>query len=209
MTDPLIIEAVLNEKVSYGFEAGPQFNNVKSVLKTTGKVRVRINWDQPLRRFRSLHRRFNPELFEELLSTFIVAQGDAYAFLMKDWTDFRVTQHLLPVAPTGTDAVQLTRTYAFGGLTKTRKILRPKASTIVVEEGVAGVWTPKAGIVAATTGIFTPSVAWAPGAEVRWTGEFYVIVRFADDYMPATYEDFRAISTPLQLVEYLPQDYTP
>lgn len=209
MTDPLIIETALPDSVAYGFEAGPEFNNTTNRLKTTGKSRTRINWDQPLRRFRTLHKRFQPAEFKTLLSAFMVAHGDAYAFLMKDWTDFSVTNELLAAAPSGSDPVQLTETYPFGASTKVRKILRPKTGTVQVQEFVAGVWNTVAGTVGATTGLFTPSSPWTPGAPIRWTGEWYVIVKFASGYMPSTYEDFRALTTPLELVEYLPSDYTP
>jgi uncharacterized protein (TIGR02217 family) len=104
----------------------------------------------------------------ELLNVAHACDGMTYAFRFKDWNDYRATAQSLGVAPSGTTAVQLVKTYTFGSRTHTRTITKPVSATVVVyQAGVA-----KAGTVDATTGLFTPSTAWTGGAALTDDIEF-------------------------------------
>jgi uncharacterized protein (TIGR02217 family) len=106
------------------------------------------------------------------------------SFLVKDWSDYQAVNEPLGPAPSGTAAVQLTRTYTFGPASRVRDIEKPVAGSIVYQNGVA-----KAGTLDTLTGLFTPSTSWAEGEPLTWTGEFRVPVRFNNDYMPMTIDN--------------------
>lgn len=169
-----VIETRLSPKVEVGFSAMPtRFTRVKALRN--GHERRNANWTQARRRYTSRYGAFTRAMREELLNLAHAAEGMTYAFLFKDWSDYRVEGQALGVG-SGTTPVQLVKTYTFGSRTHTRTITRPVASTLVVYD--AGV--VKAGTVDATTGLFTPATAWSGGA-ITADFEFDVPVRFASD----------------------------
>lgn len=171
-----VIETRLSPKVETGFSAMPvRFTRVRSLQN--GHERRNANWTQARRRYTGRYGNFTREQREELMNCVMACSGQLYAFLFKDWSDYSVTGQSLGVAPSGSTAVQLVKTYTFGNQAHSRTITRPVANTVVVyQSGVA-----KAGTVDATTGLFTPSTAWTPGAPLTADFEFNVPVRFASD----------------------------
>jgi len=107
----------------------------------------------------------------------------AHSFLVKDWLDHSVSQQAIGLAPAGTEAVQLVKTYSFGPATRTRPITKPLAGAVVYQNTGGGP-VAKPGTLDTDTGLFTPSTDWSEDALVSWTGEFRVPVRFNNDFMP-------------------------
>lgn len=170
-----VIETRLSPQVEAGFSAVPGWNT-RVVTLRPGTERRNANWTNAKRRYTARYAKFTRADRDEMLAVVMATLGQTYAFLFKDWSDFDVTAQSLGTAPSGSTAVQLVKTYTFGTQTLTRTITRPRSATLAVyEDGVA-----KAGSVDATTGLFTPTTAWAGGA-VTATFEFDVPVRFATD----------------------------
>jgi uncharacterized protein (TIGR02217 family) len=171
-----IIATRLSAKVEVGFSAVVAFSTRVVELKT-GYERRNANWLNPKRRFTARTAGWNAEMRAELLNLAHAARGSLYSWLFKDWNDYSVTAQSLGVAPSGTTAVQLVKTYTYGSETYTRTITKPVASTVTVyQNGVA-----KAGSLDEATGLFIPTTAWTTGQPLTWTGEFLVPVRFASD----------------------------
>lgn len=101
-----------------------------------------------------------------------------HSFLVKDWLDWLAVSEPLET-PDGSDAVQLTRTYTFGPVSRTRPITKPVAGAVVYENGIA-----KAGTLDTLTGLFTPDDPWASESTLTWSGEFRVPVRFDNEFLP-------------------------
>lgn len=194
-------ETPISDKVAYAFQGGPEYNTLRKPKEKNGRVRKKVLWAVGQHRYRATFKRFNPTLYAELLAAFHASAGGAYGFLFKDWLDYQAVNQPLGTTPAGSTPVQLFKTYTFGSRSRTRPIKKPKAGTVVVEEFTGGVWVAKAGTVNTATGIFTPTAAWTVGAAIRWSGEFYVPVCFASDYMPGEYESWNAITTPIALEE--------
>lgn len=170
-----VIETRLSPKVETGFSAVPmRFTRVRNLQN--GHERRNANWTQARRRYTGRYANFTRAQREELLNCVMACEGQLYAFLFKDWSDFSVTGQALGTAPSGTTAVQLVKTYTFGSQTHTRTITRPVSASLTVYEDAV----EKAGTVDATTGLFTPSTSWGGGA-VTADFEFNVPVRFASD----------------------------
>lgn len=190
------IETRIRDKIAYNFQAVPTYST-RIVTLDNGEESRNANWTKAKRRYAALYQTFNEADFAALLATFHACNGSAKGFRFKDFTDYKATAEVIGVAPAGSTPVQLVKSYPFGAVTKTRTILKPVAAGFTFYQN----GTPKAGTLDTTTGIFTPTTAWTGSAVLSWTGEFDVPVRFASDEFPATYVQFQAIETQIELIE--------
>lgn len=151
------IEDRLLDKVAYGFQIGPQF---QTRIRTLRNGHERRNRDASSFRWKGSapYQNIKPEHYETLLGAFLTAGGMADSFRFKNWVDFAVTGQSLGVAPAGSTPVQLVKDYVLFGSVRYRRIIeKPVAGTVTVYEGGVA----KAGTTDTTTGLFTPSTAWA------------------------------------------------
>ena len=171
-----IIETRLSPRVEQGFTA---VSSRMTLIKTlaSGQEKRNAQWANGRRMYTADYAVFTPADCANLLAAIEATEGQLYAFRFKDWNDWNATDQPIGLAPGGSAAVQLVKTYSFGSTTKTRDITKPVAGTVTVyQDGVA-----KAGTISTTTGLFTPTTAWDTGAELTATFEFDVPVRFASD----------------------------
>lgn len=116
-------------------------------------------------------------------------RGRVHSFLFKDWTDYRVVEQQLILGDT--DEVQLIKTYGLAINPWVRDILKPVASTVVIEERTGSVWTAlQPGVdyeLDDSTGIVTLATPPDTGDALRWSGEFYVPARFDRDIATAQF----------------------
>ena len=176
-----VIETRLSPRVEAGFSAVPGYST-RVVTLRNGSERRNAMWTAAKRRYTSRYASFDATGRADILNCVMATVGQTYAFLFKDWNDYRVTAQSLGTAPSGTTAVQLVKTYTFGSQTVTRTITRPRSATLTVYQADgSGNPVAKAGTVSATTGLFTPATAWTSGRALTATFEFDVPVRFATD----------------------------
>lgn len=143
---------------------------------------------------------------ENLKNFFMVMKARTHSFLVKDHLDYDADHESLGVAPSGSTPVQLRKGYhvrdASGSIVASvyRDITHPVVGAVVYQNGV-----PKGGTFDYTTGLFTPTSSWTPGAALTWSGEFRVAVRFNSDAMPMTIDSRSAsrklINGSVELVE--------
>jgi len=174
-----VIETRLSTRVEQGFTAIPMRSTQVTAMKN-GQERRNARWASARRRYTGRYGSWTRAMRDELLAAIMATDGQTYAFLFKDWSDYSVTGQALTL-PTGTTPVQLVKTYAFGSRTHTRTITRPRAPTVVVYEDAGSGPVAKAGTVDATTGLFTPDTSWNVGTTITADFEFDVPVRFASD----------------------------
>lgn len=173
-----LIATRLSPRVEAGFTATPSFKTTVHTLRSGHESR-NADWSAPLRRFVASYAAFSEADRAELIGCQMVCRGQLHDFLFKDWMDSRRTGQSLGVAPSGTTAVQLVRTYGYGAETYSRTVKRPIATSVTVYQ--AGVVKP--GTVDASTGLFTPDTAWTAGQPLTADFEFNVRVRFANDFV--------------------------
>lgn len=196
-----MIDARMSEKAERGFSVVRASSTRISDLKS-GHERRNANRTQRKRRYTARYAGWTVAMREDLIAQNEVADGMLYSFRFKDWLEFRVTQQSLGVAPSGTTAVQLVKTYTKGSTTKTRNITKPVASTVIVyQDDGTGVLVPKAGSTDDTTGLFTPSTSWTAGRAIAWSGDFDVCVRFATDEPEFVLPDREICEVVCELVE--------
>lgn len=122
------------------------------------------------------------DYMQKLKTAHLVFYAQAHSFLVKDPLDFELTDESLGDAPSGSDPVQIIKTYGIPGIAEyVRNITKPVAGLVIKQNGVA-----KAGTLNTLTGMFTPTTAWTEGQPLTATGEFRVPVRFNSDFVPVT-----------------------
>lgn len=185
---------------AYGWQGGPEFNTRVVSLRNSHERR---NANAGIGRHRYLLPFLNiaqTAYLQEIHALFNATRGRLHSFKVKDHHDYTVTNEPLGDAPTGTTAVQLTKTYTAGSESYVRDITKPVAGAVVYENG-----SPKTGTLNTLTGLFTPTDPWASEATLTWTGEFRVPVRFNTDTLSSSIDNWRgdgyAINLSLELIE--------
>lgn len=170
---------------AYGWQGGPNGDTLVVALRGRQEYRVSRAEDDQHSFILPFQNIVHEEYARYLKSFHMAMYARTHSFLVKDWLDFELDGDSQGVAPSGSTPVQLRKVYnvyAGGTLiaTRSRDITKPVAGTVVMYQGGVA----KAGTYSTTTGLFTPSSAWTPGAALTATGEFRVPVRFNNDYMP-------------------------
>lgn len=196
------IEARLDDCVALGFQVNPAYRT-EIVPLENGKEQRNITRTRAQRSFSAAYQNFTPDEFSLLLDAFHAARGSGYAFRFKDWSDYRVVMGSIGSTPGANQTpVQLVQVRAFGSQSITRTITKPVAGTVTVyQDDGAGNFVAKAGTIATTTGLFTPTTNWTAGRALKATFEFDVPVRFTSDDMPTTLETAQLITASAELLE--------
>jgi uncharacterized protein (TIGR02217 family) len=165
--------------IVYGTVGGPTFNTAVQVVDS-GREYRNANWSLPLGQWDLGERRMMPDDHEALQNFFNARMGKAQGFRFKNWADYRdMGMGVLVAIPGQTGSYQMYKQYPSGGITGQRKISKPVDGTIKVYSG--GVLTTAT--VDSTTGIVTG----VTGANLTWTGQFDVPVRFDTDQLRAEF----------------------
>jgi uncharacterized protein (TIGR02217 family) len=140
----------------------------------------------------------------DVLAFFEARLGRLYGFRWKDWADYKSCPPMQNVARndqtigTGNGTrtkFQLKKAYTSGPTTYTRLITKPVAGTVLVE--VDGALINGANYsVDPATGVITFNVAPATGRVIKAGFEFDVPVRFNQDELTISIEQFNAGSVP-------------
>jgi len=190
--------------LSFGSLGGPE-RRVEIVTLANGHEERNTPWAHSRRRYDAGLGMRSLEDIEQLIAFFEARGGSLNGFRWKDWADYRSCRARAEIRPddqligTGdgvTRAFQLVKTYASGGSSYARPIVKPVAGT--VRAAVAGVerreqrhWQ-----LDATTGILTFDDPPEPGAEVTAGFEFDVPVRFDTDRIATSVASFQAGEVP-------------
>lgn len=188
------INSRLPNRIAAGFQGGPEFRTSIEQLQNSDEYRNQ-DWPYPKHRYSAEMGLFSDEDRRDLVAAIWVSAGAFGTFRFKDWNDYQaVNEPIATVAGTMTP-VQLVKVYTFGGTSFVRPV-QLIVSAAVTRDGT----TPVAGSYSDTTGLFTPSSNWVAGAHT-WSGEFDVLVRFANDYNPLTARHRNARVTNIELRE--------
>ena len=188
------INEVFDEEADYGFEGGPAYKTAVVDLENGFDDRD-SEWAYPKHEYSASFSNIREEDRDYVIAVFHACRGRRHSFLFKDWNDYSVENEPIDVEPGTSNTIQLYKTYEFGEAYTIRPIQAIRIATIYNEAG-----TPIAGTLNLQTGEFTPNDPWGTG-QYSWTGEFYVWVRFDDDYNPMTINSWRTHSASVKLVE--------
>lgn len=200
------INAVLEEDVDYGFEGGPRYKT--NVGEYPNGIEDRDSqWKYPKHEFSASFGDIPDEKRDRVIAGFHVCAGKKHSIKFKDWNDFEIVDQLVQVLPGTASAIQLYKTYAPYGpdYVRVRPIQCFKSLVLVDEVG-----DPVPGTLDYNTGIFTPDGEWADAPYYIESAEFYVWVRYDDDYNPMTINSWRANTAKVTMKEdafdFLPEN---
>jgi uncharacterized protein (TIGR02217 family) len=167
-------ETRLLDCVAYGSQFGQEFKTRIVTLKS-GFERRNIEWTMPMGKYTVLFQAIEPADHALVRGAHMASMGSAIPFRFKDWTDYESDHEIIGTATGVPQTLQLVKNYTFGALSLQRVIAKPVDDTVTlyadgVEIGVA---------VDTATGIV--SFIADVGAEITWSGEFDVPVRFDSD----------------------------
>lgn len=187
-------ETRLNSVNSYGFSGGPKIV-VKIKEYPNGRETRNREWAYARWEYRAPYDKITVDHYEELYGAFLAVGGPHVGFRFKDHNDYRVVNGVLGTAIAGAQTMQLVKLYQFGSRVYTRKIFKPVNGTHQLYANGA----PIASTLSTTTGIasFTASA----GEIITADFQFDVPVRFDQEYLPWSHEEFQALSADIRLLE--------
>ncbi len=179
----IITGAELDISPAYGWQGGPEFNTLIKQLRS-GHERRRPLWDVAKHHYVLPFQNItNGAYLQHLKSAFLAARGSAYAFLAKDFSDYRAEGVVFGFGDGVETEFDLLMQYQFGSAFYVRHILHPVDPVFMVDG------SPVAASFNATTRKVEFDVAPAESAALSWSGEHRVPVRFASDSFPMTIDN--------------------
>lgn len=203
------INAVLDEAVDYGFSGGPRYKTNIGEYPNGFEDRD-SGWKYPKHEFSASFGDVPDENRDYIIAGFHVCAGRKHSIKFKDWNDFTIEDQVIQVLPGTANPIQLYKTYAPFGPTYVRvRAVQAFAFCNIVDE----LGDPVAGTLDTETGIFTPAEEWTEQEYRIESAEFYVWVRYDDDYNEMTINSWRANTAKVTLKEdpfdFLPQNVPP
>ena len=190
--------------LSIGSSGGPE-RRTEIVTLVNGFEERNSPWAHSRRRYDAGAGMRSLDDFAALIAFFEARRGQLHGFRWKDWADYKTClpsqsvsalDQEIGVGDGVTTVFQLRKTYASGGSTYTRDLVKPVAGSVKV--AVAGVvqTLPAEFTVEEARGIVTLNLPPALGAVVTAGCEFDVPVRFDTDRISASIASFQAGEVP-------------
>lgn len=170
--------------IAQGTNGGPVYSTRVITMSSGAEVRIQ-NWEEAKLKYQ-IGYTANPTDMDTIIAFFRNVAGRAYAWRLKDWSDFQATMQTLDNTAGGT-TLALTKTYVYGAYSQIRRINKPcNNGTFHLYHN--GVEVTSGFTVDYTTGIVSVSGGVASGTWA-WSGEFDVPVRFDQDNLEFTQDN--------------------
>jgi len=189
-------ESRILDCVAYGSEFGHRYNTRINELRS-GVERRNGEWARPLGIYSIVYQNLKQDDANTVVAAHHACMGRLIGFRLKDWSDYQADGEVIGYGTGASQQLQLTKTYLFGSLSSVRNIYKPVPNITVYEDG-----SPIAASVNYTTGVVTLTAT--ASAEITWSGEFDVPVRFEDDEMSFSIDNRSGqyiLNNDVQLVE--------
>lgn len=171
------------EQLSFGAVGGPKFSTTVVVVGS-GNEKRNAEWAMPLFHYDVSQSIKTQSDFALVDAHFMAVGGRRDGFRFKDYRDHTVAAGQGVVLGLSTTSFQLQKKYVFGSATALRNIKKPIAAGFVLKDGATTLTPTTHYTLDATTGIVTTTSA-RTAANLSWTGEFDVPVRFDVDELKA------------------------
>ena len=204
------INVVFPEDISWGSAGGPEFRTTVVEL-WSGHEQRNQDWSLPRHKYNIKYGIKDFQDVQTVLDFFWAMGGRAHSFWFRDRFDWwsgqataddtsNVDWQDVSLGAPGAATQQLAKKYTSGSTTFTRDIVKPKAGTVRVGWSGAEKATPADWTVDTDTGILTYA-AGDPGVSVSAGFEFYVPVRFAEDYFAPVWVNPGLMDSDIFLIE--------
>lgn len=205
---PNFIEAPrFPEAISYGSRGGPVWNT-NIVVGDSGDEKRNQRWSYPRHEYDVAYGVKSINDMETLLSFFHVVAGRAVGFRYKDHADYKScnttatinSSDCIQTTASNTTAVQLYKTYTQGSYTRSRKILKPISTSVLVTVNGTQLTTAEFAV-DTTNGIINISAGYSTGVVIKAGFAFDVPCRFDTDSLSVNLEDYGVGSAQVPIVE--------
>lgn len=173
-----MINAELDLCPTYGWQTAPEFDTLIRTLRN-GRERRRPRWEFCKHRYSLPFQAIRDHKYlTKLKAAFLSARGASESFLVKDYSDYRVSKQTIGIGDGVAVSFPLLKDYTFGNASYQRRILHPLRDIYTVN-GVSA-----QAIFDNVSGTVIFDAAPDIGDVIQWSGEFRVPVRFENDNMP-------------------------
>lgn len=190
----------LPPNIEAGASGGPEFTTIIQEA-VSGKEQRIPQWSKSRARYDIAYgiRESDDPVgdYKAVLALFYAHLGQVYPFRFKDWSDYQADDDLFGLGDGSTTQFQIGKTYdpslillnVPGSITYFRPIYLLVGNPVIKVDGVTKTVTvdytiSNSGLVTFISAPAGPS----PAAELTWTGEFDIAVRFDTDYLAVTME---------------------
>lgn len=140
--------------------------------------------------------------FKAIVAMYRAHFGSIYPFRFRDWSDYVATNSVFGTGDGATTAFQLSMTYdpqaimlgTAGSYLYVRNITLLASTPVIKKAGV--IQTPGTAYTISSSGLVTFVSAPAAGAQLVWSGEFDIPVRFDGDMLPVILNEADLTSMP-------------
>lgn len=181
------------DNISYGSGGGPSFKT-KIFESASGFEQRNVLWDEARAKYNVTQGIRSKEDMDTVLAFFYAVRGRATGFRFKDWADYQLVNEQIATGNSTLTAFNLTKVYAAGATSYTRRIYKPVSGTMVVTVNSNSQVEGTDYTVNYATGVITFTVPPATGHPIRVTCEFDVPARFDTDDINITHEDWQTES---------------
>jgi uncharacterized protein (TIGR02217 family) len=171
------------ERIAYGAQGGPEWATTV-VVTVSGREQRNAAWQYPRHRW-DVSQGINDQAdFDTLRAHFLTVQGRLHGWRFKDWSDYTVSLSQGRVQEITTTTFQLVKRYTSGAQTLDRQIRKPLASPFELRNSGTPLTPTTDYTLDTTTGIVT-TTSPRTAANLTWSGEFDVPMRYDTDRLDA------------------------
>jgi uncharacterized protein (TIGR02217 family) len=193
------LDAYLAPCPGYGWDITPVFKTNITDLQNGDEYR-NAGWIEVRHRATAPFENINKDAYREIKRMFLVCRGMLYAFRFRDELDYEANADIFGIGDGVKTEFQLLKISVVDGVEYPRKVYALVATpTITVDATPTAAFT-----VNLRTGRIRFDAAPAAAAVLRWSGEFDLWVRFANDEMPFSLDDPDATNGAVTLWEVPP-----
>lgn len=196
------IDEFLDPCFAYGFEGGPQFNT-NIVELQNGREKRNATWAQQKHRYSGSFLNITKESYMKVKAMHLVAKGRLRAFKLIDPLDNTADNQAFAQGDGVEKDFQLSKTSTIAGISYTRGIYGVVFND-TFEIRVNGVVVPTGYTVDTQRGIVSFDTPPADESVITWSGNFFVWVRFDDDYLPFTLDNPDRTNSTVTMIEVPP-----
>ena len=127
----VFVETQFPDQVSYSSQGGPRFSTT-IFTSASGYEQRNVNWASARLEFDFAHSIKTVADMNVILAFFNAMMGRAYAFRVKDWTDYQIVMQQIGVGNGSTKNFQFVKTYSdpLNAQTYVRNIKKPVSGTL-------------------------------------------------------------------------------
>lgn len=190
------IQASFQKCAGFGWQGGAEFMT-QVVQLQSGRERRNAMWAEGRHRYTAPFLNISKEAYREIKRLHMVCRGQLHAFQFRDELDYESDQETFAIGDGTKDTFQLAKVSLIDGIQYNRNVYCIDGPIVVRVNGVV----TSAYTLDPLRGIIVFDEPPAADAVLDWTGNFFVWVRFAQDFLPFTLDNRNATNGTVDLIE--------